>query len=723
MHLEDKLINYYLPPDEGFILESLVATTYEIDFEFLEEELLATSLGVRSPVSRWKGFRSELERKLQAADVTIFYDPGGCDKLTRMSPRIDIIPVITRKLHAKISIILWVKQAIKESKSPEYFIRLIIGSANLTRKGFRENYECAVAIDYSRKQSGSRWVLNEAIEIIRELAKGSTSTLLDRQLMAVESRLKRMPKQRESKIGPVAFVTADQVVPQLKWAWSKISRKAPERMIIVSPFWPVGDRAASVVANLVNNFGSPGRVELVCQGASDIATGKWIPRFDSDLAYGVCNLLHSRLYIRPAKPDFGIDEGMGRPDPTIDTEDSTISDRKIGTNGLGFLQRKLHAKMIILECVNGAVIYIGSSNCTRRGLSLGGPTNWEAGLIFHYPKGSNQIVEKMMAFAGDAIEVQENDRISMEKPTEDPERFFPRFIFEVVASESKIVIYFREGMQIPEDLVVLMRVTDSSERNKYWLLIDNDARDKIMSDKYETDLHECHICDESLEHLEDEVITKYIPDLLIEIRWDDHNAEFPVRFDDKASLPLLLQSRRYTEDELLDYFKTGYDPNSDSGGTDLGWGDDEQNTDKSNEYGQVDTRKILSYHIRRFIQALPGIETELHHAAYSKPALEAALRGPTSPLELANRIYLSLTEARGPDEPKRTPVAIVFQLVELLASLSRCKKQIKDTELKQCFDPVINHCHDLIAEVREQAIESEDDLFKTYIETFAGRLN
>ena len=38
-----RLIDFYLPPGEGFALESLVATTYQVDFEFLEEDLLAAA--------------------------------------------------------------------------------------------------------------------------------------------------------------------------------------------------------------------------------------------------------------------------------------------------------------------------------------------------------------------------------------------------------------------------------------------------------------------------------------------------------------------------------------------------------------------------------------------------------------------------------------------------------------------------------------------------------
>src|ERR1700730_316245 len=120
-----RLIDYYLPPGEGFVLESLVATTYQVDFEFLEEELLAAALGVRSPVSRLRAFRSELERRLQKAEVSILYDPGGCDRLARLSPRIDAIPVFARKLHSKISLLMWVREDRASGAPPDRRMALL----------------------------------------------------------------------------------------------------------------------------------------------------------------------------------------------------------------------------------------------------------------------------------------------------------------------------------------------------------------------------------------------------------------------------------------------------------------------------------------------------------------------------------------------------------------------------------------------------------------------
>ncbi|MHB1423868.1 MAG: hypothetical protein ACYC3I_11865 [Gemmataceae bacterium] len=125
-----RLIDYYLPPPgDGFVLESLIATTYQVDFNFLEEELLAAALGVGSPVSRVKPFRSELERKLQKAEVSVLYDLGGCERLARLSPRIDAIPVSSRKLHSKISLLMWIRESAEDGARRDRRIRLIVGSA------------------------------------------------------------------------------------------------------------------------------------------------------------------------------------------------------------------------------------------------------------------------------------------------------------------------------------------------------------------------------------------------------------------------------------------------------------------------------------------------------------------------------------------------------------------------------------------------------------------
>jgi hypothetical protein len=138
-----------------------------------------------------------------------------------------------------------------------------------------------------------------------------------------------------------------------------------------------------------------------------------------------------------------------------------------------------------------------------------------------------------------------------------------------------------------------------------------------------------------------------------------------VRFDEKATLPLLLVGRRPTEGELIEYFLLGHEP--DYGGESNGSAGNQALLPTAD--AAIDTRRILAYFMRRFVQAIPGIEAEIARASYSRTALEAALRGPTGALELAERAFASLQKLPGPDEPVKTPTAVGFQLVEISAGM------------------------------------------------------
>jgi hypothetical protein len=176
------LLDLFVPPDE-FVLESLVATTYRINFEFVEEELLPVALGVKAPVSRMPAFRSELERRLASCEVTILYDLRGCDHQARLSRRIDPLPVFGRKLHSKITLLLWTRTESKDDSAPEKRLRLIVGSANLTGEGFRENYEAVTVLDFGGRSQSQRILLEGAMAQVRLLAQDATSPQLATQLV------------------------------------------------------------------------------------------------------------------------------------------------------------------------------------------------------------------------------------------------------------------------------------------------------------------------------------------------------------------------------------------------------------------------------------------------------------------------------------------------------------------------------------------------------------
>jgi len=718
MDKSQRLIDFYLPPAEGFVLESLVATTYQVDFEFFEEELLAAALGVRAPTSRLKAFRSELERRLQTTDVSVLYDLRGCERLARLSPRIDPIPITGRKLHSKISLLMWVRNEQDRRQPPDRRMRLIVGSANLTRRGFRENYECIAAVDYGGRNASPRSLLGTAVGLVRQIAAESDSPQLQRQLDFFETQANLLPEGDFSEDDPSTVVIAEQVVPTIQRLWNELTDESPSQLTVVSPFWPQGATASDALFDLVDRLQTPSRVELVCRGALSADGNHWLPEFDAEVATSLKRKLKGRLFLRAALPDVGIesaDDDGG--DAGDETEEHELAQGLVSKKSKeDQIQRPLHAKVILLDGPDGSVLYAGSSNCTRRGLGLGGPTNWEAGYAYRLTPKQRKQIQPLLAFSGPATEVLPDKPPKTQPPQREDEPAVPAFLSEVTASGPKITLTFRDGVPVPDDLVVVMEIPSRITEASYWLLYRRESS-AVSVQEITADLSNCRRCDRDLADLpEDSDSGPIVPHVFVEVRWEGHVATFPVRFDDKATLPLLLVGRKPTEGELIEYFLFGREPGDDDG-DDEGTGDNGKGPKADRP---IDTRRILAYFIRRFVQAIPGIEAELQRASYSRTALEAALRGPTSPLELAERAFASLSAPPGPDEPEKTPTAVGFQLTEVVAALLRCRDRLEDASLKECFDSVIGHCRGLLNNLVDNHPELKEKTFPLYQRRFVG---
>jgi hypothetical protein len=708
-------MDYYLPPGDGFALESVVATTYQVDFEFLEEELLAAALGVRSPVSGLRAFRSELERRLQKAELSVLYDLGGCERLARLSPRIDAIPVAARKLHSKISLLMWVRESGATDTSRERRVRLIVGSANLTRQGFRQNYECVVAADFGGRSQPPRTLLAKAVALVRQIGGESHAPQLVQQLVEFEAFAAGLAEETAAPDDPVALVAAEEVVPTVTATWAALSAKPPEKVIVASPFWAEGSTAPEALAGLFQQLGDPASVELVCRGERSGDGKRWLPVFDVSVALGLKGKLTGRLVLCATCPDVGLTT------PTTveagdEAEEAELASRLGASHDKSEeVQRALHAKVILLDGQDGSVLYAGSSNCTRRGLDLGGPTNHEAGFVYRLSPPLRKQVAGLLDFAGPPTEVLPDAPPPTIQPVPAEAVAVPTFLAEVVASGTHVTVRFREAG--PGDLVLLMPIPTKVGDAGYWVLYRAEATGVGPEQLVETDLAACPRCDDGLRPLAtDPPGQPILPHVFVEARWGSHSAIFPVRFDNKARLPLLLFGRKPTEGELIDYFLFGKESDEWEDGS----GVPVEDGAGPRPDAPVDTRRILAYFIRRFVQAIPGIEAEVRRAAYSRAALDATLRGPTSPLELAERAFQSLSRPPAGDEPQKTPVAVGFQLTEILAALRRCEGAVADPDLRQCFGPVIARCRELLNTLVSQQPDLRAGAFPKYVARILG---
>lgn len=701
-----KLIDFYAPPDEGYVLESFLATTYQVNFEFLEDDLLALALGVRTPANRGRAFRADIERRLQTATVSVLYDLRGCPKLQRASPRIDALPVITRKQHAKVSLLAWIKRSDGE-REPVKRVRLIVGSANLTRQGFRENYECAAAFDFGSSNSKGRKLLVDAINLVADMGRECESPQLDGQIEEFREFARGVGAEALPQEGPTAFVSADDALRELSRAWAEVDGSSPELATVVSPFWPEGPTAGAALEQLADRLAKPKRLDLVCRGVEAPNGKDWIAEFDPAVAADLKGRISTRLFLRPALPSAGVAEDAS--EKGDETEADEIGRRGATQADRSLPRRGLHAKMIWLDGKKGSVGYIGSSNCTRRGIALGGQTNWEAGLIYRVSRASRARMD-LLAIAGAGIEVVPGKLPPGKKPQKDEEPPIPDFLADVVATQHVVTVRFQKTISPPNRFEILMPVPTALGDSGYWLLYER--RNGKAPTKITVDLRECVRCDTNLKPLRP--LGEGAPGeaaVYVEVRWANNIGFFPVRFDDKATLPVLPAGRRPTEGELIDYFLFGREPDWDGNG---GGGGTKGDPDPLPAERPVDTRRILSYFIRRFVQAIPGIEAEIAAAGYSRAALLTALKGSTSPLALAKQAVASLSQPPGRNEPVKTPTAAGFQLVEICAALERSRARVSDKELRQCFDPILDECRTLVNELVKKNPGLKSGAFEEY---------
>jgi hypothetical protein len=613
---------------------------------------------------------------------------------------------------------MWIREDRTGDAAPDRRMRLIVGSANLTRHGFRQNYECVVSVDYGGRISPPRNLLTTAIQFVQQMGAESNAPQLSRQLATLAVQAALLPQGTVGPDDAVALVAADEVVPAIRNLWAAVSHETPETVMVVSPFWTEGSTAPEALFRLFQQLGTPANLELVCCGQRSADGQSWLPVFDSSLAVDLKKRVSSRLFLRPALPDASVQHSVAATNDIGDELEEKEFAARLGTaNGNNTeVQRSLHAKMLIVDGRAGSILYAGSSNCTRRGLGLGGPSNFEAGFVYRLTPRQRKQVSDLLAFAGPATEVHADVApLTVKPPSDEETTFVPRFLSEVVASGTVIRVHFRET--VPTDLVLLMPIPARMDEAGYWLVYRADAHGQPSAEDVSVNLAACERCDEHLNALPaDPSGQEILPHVFVEVRWEGHAADFPVRFDDKTRLPLLLVGRKPTEGELIEYFLYGTEPDAWQEGS----GSPGEDSKRPTTDAPIDTRRILAYFIRRFVQAIPGIEAEIRRAGYSRASLDAALRGPTSPLELAERAYASLARAATPDQPAKTPTAVGFQLVEILAALLRCRSLVTEFELLDCFEPVIASCRKMLDTLASEQPTLQQEGFRFYQQRILG---
>ncbi|MEW6260228.1 MAG: hypothetical protein AB1547_10025 [Thermodesulfobacteriota bacterium] len=367
---EPPLADYWKPPADNGLIGGVgepvfcLATTFEFDAGFFEAELLPRFLCLRfDHTENERTFIIEREESLATTHVGVLVDASKFDP-RQTTLQWDQLPIQVPGgiQHAKLTVLVW-----------ERIARLIVGSANLTRQGYRRNRELFAALDFfDAPDSAPLSVLRDALAFIDTLCTWS------RALPAATQRIHETIDQIQARVRP--------------WSSAPQNFSPRER-----------PRAGLVVSHPAHALGS-------AQSSLKQLIRIWMPRravrltvmtpFVGQQTNGEDTVLHSMRELPMARnvegrlivPEVPAPEGeKGRIVP-LPQAFGRCWKKRFGKNARVLLvpmrvdgaderPRDLHAKAILIEGDSYDVLMIGSSNFTPHGMGIGA-FNCEANLVF-----------------------------------------------------------------------------------------------------------------------------------------------------------------------------------------------------------------------------------------------------------------------------------------------------------------------------------------------------
>lgn len=700
-----RFLDLWSPP-AGYRLASIMATTYHLHADFLEEDLLPVALGLRQSSARGREFRIELEQALQDTDVTIYLHPDGYQPGLRRSPRVDLIPLPearTPKLHAKVGLLRFVPET--GGGAVEEIVRLVVGSANLTASGYRTNIEIGVALDDAPggDETGATAVRDAAAWLRGAIPPATDQARAQHRSMQAIFDARPIDAARDG----LSFIGMPRQ-GGLTEVLSAIDAGDIRTLTVVSPFWPTGEEPGDVVSALFKACGgTPQTVRLA--GPACEVDGILYPEMPPALLRALTKK-GVAVEVAYADPRYACSQTDSKP-----ISDGDEYGDMGATRDKAAAWRPLHAKALLLEGSRASILAAGSFNFTRKGLGVHDrASNTEAGVIWSLPAKSGAKFAPLFDFVGPWRKVDDapEEMVKAPGPMDGKSgQLWPAFIHSIRASREGVMI---EGDGATWPAVVRLSMRDIRARLVQlqrdfdpWVIVRPPAGQHVN----ET----LRLTAAWLEEDGQQSLARYpaLADLDITLEWDGQQAVLPVVFVDKHEFPLVERASREDERALIDWF-LGLRPAGESEPDGFGHGIDPSTAEQPPETGG--TAGILSYLLRDFVHALPGIRARLEEGAATETGLRSALLGPRSPAKLADEI-LAAWKRPGLGQPRKTEIATAFQLIELRqlvahVSLPALPDGMTDQLRAQC----IEHIDTTLVEVTSRLKPSVDPALKRYLE-------
>jgi hypothetical protein len=676
------LSHYWVPP-EGLIESGVgepwacLTATYEFDAAFFETELLPRFLGLKfDHTENEPSFLVEREEALSLAMVAVLVDQSRFDS-TQTTMRWYQLPVHVPGgiQHAKVSLLAW-----------EKLVRVIVGSANLTRRGYRRNREVFAALDFwDDSNSVPLGLLGDILDLLMQALEWSRAapTVLDRTAETIE-RVRRTARNWTE--APTDFTPRER--PRVSLAVTQpATNRRPARSTLDDVVASWGNRRAvsvCVVTPFVGQHQAGASRDAVIDKILDLSRSRdcegWLvipemPRTEKE----------QKVHV-PIPDVFGRcwTTAFGSPRSAYVLPLPLCVEEKEDRN------RDLHSKAILLEGEEDVLLMIGSSNFTPHGMGVGA-RNLEANLVIedraNERRGGIALADRLQLPLGwesavDPKEVVWQDPAELPEDSPEPAKCLPPFFAWATYSQKTGVLTLMLDRTKAEPSGWSVRLPGASGDTGL-LLFSRDTALKaegLVTYTLPEDARGVNIVALTVEWIDSEGETRH--------------ARLGVCTESPDSLLPPSEFRKLTADTIIACLISGKSPSA--------WYDQQQN--RSTPGGgndaaieslrAVDTSGYLLYRVRQFGRAVTGMCERVVHTMPRPDAIRYRLfKDPFGPMSLASTIVA----AEGGDNhgwcAQLETEHRVFLLTEIVLAVGHLRQRFhkstrgKDRkDLMACFD-------------------------------------
>ncbi len=674
-----RLIDHLPGAAEHGPLQALLATSFALEPDFVDRDFLPSLLGVPAFEDRSVRGDIQLEVALGQLDAAALLTEARQYRGRPRSLRVDVRAASSDRhgcQHAKLILAVHAEA-----------VRLLVGSANLTTTGYRENREVAVALAATRRRPRAGALIRQALADLPARFGPWWSEAARTAWGAAIEKLDAFAAPHDSS--DAWFAWGGDETP----LWKRFVEQWPEgepiqRVRIVSPFWSEEEQDGPFERLIGALRERRARVDgadalLVASPVPDGATS-YLPGLPRSLSRFDFTRLGVRAWAVAARP-------------TVDAEDVGRDDVQRA--------RRLHAKVLLLSGPRTCLAYLGSANFTASGWGFARRSNIEAGLIVRYPGKQRAEIERWLIppHVGERIALGPTSvSLPVTSEAEDPPQPWPHFLSSAelapdAAGRLALLLRFARArlpstwsLELPVDRPEPIRGFDPA----------------LLGDGSSLELA-----------LDPEDLPKVLRCRALLVKWSDcpQGVEYPLNVvrDVRDKLPLGDPERPPTEADLIAFYQGRIALEDVLGGEPQAGISGERNTASGATTGAaVDTSKILSYQVRAFVEALPGIRDELRRAAVTESSIRLALLGPISPLALAR----SISEA---GQNGRSAMATGFQLVELLAVLRAARSTEVPPALERAWTAALSEAEREVGQLLDQ-VALDHGAFRRFRESILG---